>query len=48
MAHDIIVGKEKVKDVSMKYCRTQGFVSSFISKIKKNNNLLRELVDKRD
>ena len=48
MVHDVIIRKEKVVDVAKRYCRTQGFVSSFISKIKKNNGLLHQLIDKRD
>ena len=48
MIYDVVVGKEKVAVVAKRYCRTQGFVSNLVSKMKKNPELLRELIDKRD
>ena len=38
----------KIADVAKQYCRTQGYVSALVTKIKKNKELLRELIEKRD
>ena len=40
MLHDVIVGKEKQSDVAKKYCRTEGFVSQLVKKLKKKPDLL--------
>ena len=48
LIYDVIVAKEKVVVVAKRYCRTQGYVSSLVTKMKKNNELLRQLIDKRD
>jgi hypothetical protein len=48
MIYDVIIGKEKVAEVAKKYSRTQGHVSNLVSRIKKNNDLLSQLIDKRD
>jgi len=40
MLHDVIVGKEKLSDVSKKYCRTVGCVSNLVKKLKKKPDLL--------
>ena len=48
LIHDVIVGKEKIEVVAKRYFRTKGFVSNLITKMKKNPNLLRELIDNRD
>ena len=48
LIHDVIIAKEKVEVVAKKYCRTKGYVSCLVTKIKKNKELLRHLIDKRD
>ena len=48
MIHDVVIGKEKVAEVAKRYFRTPGFVSNLVTKMKKNPNLLRELIDRRD
>ena len=44
MLHEVIVGKEKQTEVAKKYHRTVGYVSNLIRAMKKNNELLRELI----
>ena len=48
MVYDVIIGKEKVVDVVKRFSRTQGYISNIVSRMKKNNELFRELIDKRD
>jgi hypothetical protein len=48
MMHDVIVGKEKLADVSKRYHRSQGYISSLVKKLKKKRDLLQEMIEKRD
>ena len=48
MIYDVVVGKEKLSDVAMKYHQTKGYVSVVLALVRKNRELLRELIAKRD
>ena len=48
MLHDVIIGKEKLAEVSKRYCRSQGYISSLVGRLRKNNNLLGEMISTRD
>ena len=48
MLYDVIIGKEKLKDVSKRYHRTMGYISNLVTRIKKNKDLLHSIIDKRD
>ena len=48
MLYDVVVKKHMLKDVSKKYGRSIGYISSQVKKFKGRPNLLREAIDKAD
>ena len=46
--HDVIIGGEKLADVSKRYCRTKGYISALVGRLRKNSNLLGEMISKRE
>ena len=48
MVYDVVVGKEKYKDVAERYNRTPGYISNLVKKVKGNHELLQEMIAKRD
>lgn len=40
MIHDVIVGKEKLVEVSKRYHRSIGYISNLVKKMKNNRSLL--------
>jgi hypothetical protein len=45
IVHEVLVLKHPQNEVAKKYCRSDGFISSFLRKFRKNRNLLREMMD---
>jgi hypothetical protein len=48
IVHEVLVLKHPQHEVAKKYCRTDGYISSFLRKFRENRNLLREMMDQRD
>ena len=46
--HDVVIRKEKLADVAIRYHRTQGYISNLVKKMKLNRNVLQELMEKRE
>ena len=48
LVYDVVVRKEKLKDVAKRYNRTPGHISNFIRKVKRNHKLLQDMIARRD
>ena len=48
VVYEVVVSKAKVADVAKKYHRTASYISKLIKKVRSNNELLRELIQKQE
>ena len=48
MIYDVVVGKEKLAEVAKRYGRSHGYISNVVKKLRKNKELLREHIEKRE
>ena len=46
--YDVVIGKAKLVDVAKKYHRSVSYISKLIKKVRSNNELLKELIQKQD
>ena len=48
IVYDVVVAKQKVLDVSKKYCRKVSTITNLVSKMKRNKEMIREAIDKQE
>jgi len=48
MIYDIIIGKYKYKEAAKKYRQKISYVGNVMNKLKKNKEMINEIIEKRD